>query len=57
MLTSDRVFKELSVSSKSLSESRECVIEVYIDNRWLIIIVYYSLLNCEHLEGERGDRE
>jgi hypothetical protein len=30
---SDRVSKELSVSSKSLSESRECIIEVYMDNQ------------------------
>ncbi len=30
---SDRVFKELSGSAKSMSESRECIIEVYIDNR------------------------
>jgi hypothetical protein len=29
---SDRASKELSVSSKVLSESRECIIEVYIDN-------------------------
>jgi len=27
---------------KSLSESRECVIEVYIDNRWLILIIYVN---------------
>jgi hypothetical protein len=30
---SDRVSKELSESSESLSGSRECVIEEYIDNR------------------------
>jgi hypothetical protein len=36
---SERVSKELSASAKSLSESRECFIEEYIDNRWLIIIV------------------
>jgi hypothetical protein len=35
-----RVSKELSVSAKSLSNSRECFIEVYIDNCCLIIIVY-----------------
>ncbi len=33
--------KELSASAKSLSKSRECFIEVYIDNRCLIIIIYY----------------
>ncbi len=33
ILMSDGVSKELSMSSKSLSESRECVIEVYIDNQ------------------------
>jgi hypothetical protein len=38
---SDRVSKELSASAKSLSESRECFIEVYIDKQCLIIIVYY----------------
>ncbi len=41
---SDRVSKELSASTKSLSESRECFIEVYIDNRWLIVIVYFGKL-------------
>ncbi len=35
----DRVSKELSASDKSLSDGRECFIEVYIDNWWLIIIV------------------
>ncbi len=34
--------KELSASAKTLSESRECFIEVYIDNRCLIVIVF----NC-----------
>ncbi len=39
--------KEFSASAKSLSESRECFIEVYIDNRCLIIIVYLSCcLGC-----------
>ncbi len=33
ILMSDRVSKELSASTKSLSESRECFIEVYINNR------------------------
>jgi len=37
---SDRVSKELSASAKSLSRSRECFIEVYNDNRCLIIIIY-----------------
>ncbi len=32
---SDRVSKELSASAKSLSESRECIIEVYINNQWI----------------------
>jgi hypothetical protein len=35
------VSKELSASANSLSESRECVIEVYFDNQWLIIIEYF----------------
>jgi hypothetical protein len=30
------------MSAKSLSESRECFIVVYIDNWWLIVIVYFS---------------
>ncbi len=37
--------KELSASAKSLRKSRECFIEVYIDNRWIIFIIYYSLSN------------
>jgi hypothetical protein len=37
---SDRVSKELSASAESWSKSRECFIEVYIDNQCLIIIVY-----------------
>jgi len=37
---SDRVSKELSASAESCSKSRECFIEVYIDNQCLIIIVY-----------------
>ncbi len=37
---SDRVSKELSASAKSKSDSRECFIEVYIDNQNLFIIVY-----------------
>ncbi len=37
---SDRVSKALSASTKSLSESRECFIKVYIDNRCLIVIIY-----------------
>ncbi len=40
---SDRVSKELSISAKSLSESRECFIEVYIDNQCLIIIVQHNI--------------
>jgi hypothetical protein len=36
---SDRACKELSASAKCLSESREGFIEVYIDNRWIIVIV------------------
>ncbi len=32
--------KDLNASAESLSESRECFIDVYIDNQWLIIIVY-----------------
>jgi len=36
---SDGVSKELGASAKSLSESRECFIEVYIDNQCLIIII------------------
>ncbi len=39
---SDRVSKELSANAKSLSRSRECFIEVYIDNRCLIIIEYFD---------------
>ncbi len=39
ILTSDRVSKELSASAKSLSESREWFIEVYIDNQWIIVII------------------
>jgi hypothetical protein len=35
-----RVSKEWSASAKSLRKSRECFIEVYIDNWWIIIIVY-----------------
>ncbi len=37
---SDRVSKELSTSTESLSKSRECFVEVYINNWCLIIIVY-----------------
>jgi len=37
---SDMVSKELSPSSKGLSESRECLMEVYIDNQCLVIIIY-----------------
>jgi hypothetical protein len=37
---SDRVSKELIASAKSKGDSRECFIEVYIDNRSLFIIVY-----------------
>ncbi len=37
---SDWVSKELSASAKSLSDSRECFIEVCINNRSLFIIVY-----------------
>jgi len=37
---SDKVSKALSASAKSLSESRECIIEVYIDNRCIIVVVY-----------------
>jgi hypothetical protein len=33
---SDRVSKELSASAKSLSKSRECFVEVYINNRYRI---------------------
>jgi len=36
---SDRVSKELSASAKSLSDSSECFIEVYIDNQSLFVIV------------------
>jgi hypothetical protein len=36
---SDRVSKELSASAKSLSKSKECFIEVYINNQCLIVIV------------------
>jgi hypothetical protein len=39
---SDRVSKELSARAKSLSDSRECFIEVYIDNQSLFVIVYLS---------------
>ncbi len=39
-----RVSKELSASAKSLSSSRECFIEVYIDNQWIIVIVYLVYL-------------
>ncbi len=37
---SDRVSKESSTNAKSLRKSRECFIEVYINNRWIIIIIY-----------------
>jgi hypothetical protein len=37
---SDWVSKELSTSAKSLSDSRECFIEVCINNRSLFIIEY-----------------
>ncbi len=40
ILTSDRVSKELSASAKSLSKSRECFIDIYIDNQCLFVIVY-----------------
>jgi hypothetical protein len=39
---SERVSKELSASAKSLSESRVCFIEEYIDNRWIIVIVVWE---------------
>ncbi len=38
----DRVSKVSSASAESLGESRECFIEVYINNQWLIIIVYHK---------------
>ncbi len=47
---SDRVSKELGASAKSLSESRECFIEVYIDNWWLIIIVYNERVQFQLFE-------
>ncbi len=37
----------MSTSSESLSEGRECVIEMYIDNRWLIIIIYLEQMLLE----------
>jgi hypothetical protein len=37
---SDRVSEELSMSAKSLRQSRECFIEVYIDNQLIIIIIF-----------------
>jgi len=36
------VSKELSASAKSKGDSRECFIEVYIDNRGLFVIVYFK---------------
>jgi hypothetical protein len=41
VLMSDSVSKELSASTKILSKSRECFLEVYINNQCLIVIVYY----------------
>jgi len=40
---SDRVSKELSPSAKSLKDSRECFIEVHIDNCILFVIIWYNL--------------
>jgi hypothetical protein len=41
---SDKESKELGAIAKCLSESRECFIEVYIDNGLIIIIVNKLLL-------------
>ncbi len=41
---------ELRASAKSLSESKECFVEVYIDNRWLIIIEYLTLVQLQDLK-------
>ncbi len=37
---SDRVSRNVSKRKSSRIESRECFIEVYIDNRSIIVIVY-----------------
>jgi hypothetical protein len=39
---SDRVSKELSANAKSKGDSRECFIEVYIDNWSLFVIVFFK---------------
>jgi hypothetical protein len=55
-----RVSKELSASAKSLSMSRECFIEVYINNQCLIIIVYLQTLeldNSPHFCNSVNDEE
>ncbi len=39
--TSDRVSKELSTSTTSLNDTRECFIEVYINNQSLFIIIWF----------------
>ncbi len=36
---SDRVSKDLRASAKSLSDSRECFLEVFINNQSLFVIV------------------
>ncbi len=42
ILTSDRVSKEWSISALKVIKSRECFIEVYIDNQCLIVVVYFN---------------
>ena len=50
---SDKVSEELSASAKSLSKSRECFIEIYIDNGCLIVIVklqkLFNSVGCRSL--------
>jgi hypothetical protein len=65
---SDRVSKELSASAISLSKSRECFIEVYIDNRCIIVIIYkipkvefthaiMQYILCHHITHKHNDTQ
>jgi hypothetical protein len=49
---SDRVPIEFSANAKSLSKCRECFIEVYIDNRCLIIIAYLPCCLEDLIDGK-----
>ncbi len=46
ILSSDRVSKEWSSSALKVLKGRECFIEVYINDWYLIIIIYYLLKLC-----------